>query len=87
MADYLEFPGRTIDSLMFTALVESLTRVALVTRLIIEESEGFSKADLVDLIQQVNEETNKAMACAGTTLEESKAMNENLAKGFGVSRE
>lgn len=85
MADYLEFPGRTIEDVPFTGLLESLTIIGLTAAVGIEAEAHLSKEDLVGILKQIQTEQAKAIAFSGASADEAKQLNRHLMKHMSTN--
>lgn len=79
---YLEFPGRMIETVPFTGLMESLTAIGLLAAVGTEAREHFTKDDLINLLHQIHSESTKAVAFTGASADEVKAINRHMMKNM-----
>ncbi len=75
-------PGRHLEDVAFTGLVERLTMIGLVCGVATETSERLSKDDLLAMIDQIRSCTVQGLALTGATPDEAKVTRRNLVAGM-----
>lgn len=63
-------PGRMIDDVPYTGLIERLSQIRAIVRVTDETAIDLDKADLLNFIAQIGEIAVEAVAFAGATHEE-----------------
>lgn len=82
----VDLPGRAIDDVPFTGLVESLTIINLIGATAVETGEHLTKEDLLSFVTQMRDEAVKAIVFSGATRAEARKMSEHLLSGMSVQR-
>ena len=84
MSDLL--PGRTIEDVAFTGLLERLNQIAAVAAVVSEEPHGFERDDLLNMILQVGDLALEGVAFSGATQAEAAASFRDVMDGLTVEQ-
>lgn len=68
-----DLPGRTIDAVPYTGLIERLSQISAVAAIVSEAPSDFTAGDLANMIVQVGELATEAVVFAGAS--EAEATN------------
>jgi hypothetical protein len=79
-------PGRIIDDVAFTGLVERLIMISLVSGVATEDSDRISKDDLLSMIDRIRSCSVQGLEFTGVTDDEVKATRRNLVAGTSRGR-
>lgn len=63
-------PGRRIDGVPYTALIENLNRIAAGSHIVSESPDSFSRDDLLNMVVQFGEAATEAVVFSGASQSE-----------------
>lgn len=81
-SEYVELPGRSIDDVPYTGLVESMVAISLICSVVAEAKYNLNEKDLHDLFGQISNEAAKMMVFSCASPEELKKMNDHMMKAM-----
>lgn len=78
----ISVPGRFIESVPYTALLENLSKIAAVASIVGEAPDAFQREDLLNFVVQISELATEGVVLAGSTQEEAAAVFQRVLGGL-----
>lgn len=79
-------PGRHIEDVPYTGLLERLNRIAAVAHVVSEAPDDFDREDLLNMIVQLGEVATEAVVFAGATQSEAVESFKGVMAGLSFGR-